>query len=567
MSQSIPRRSRATRQSRTVVAAMSLIVVLGLAAAWVGAVGTTRYVDFSTCPAGGSGTQGNPYCRIQDAICAAVSGDTVSVAPGTYPEAIRMRPGVSVLSQGGAAVTTINGSGKSCTDFDFCTKRTGNQCSVVLFGSGHTTATHLEGFTLTGGAGVNQNGPAPTPFQIAGGGIFVFSSPTIMNNVITGNVLAGTQRQYNGAGIYVAVGSPVISNNTITGNRAVPGAGTSGNITYGYGGGIWVGFSSDPIITSNIITGNRAGDPNTDYSVGSGGGIVVFPGDASRPGPLIDRNLIADNVTDSLGGGIGLNSLQNTGARAVVTNNVIVGNSAKEGGGVYIYFDKTNLVNNTITNNLGFLGGGVYSGQNDPNLAVNITNNIIEGNRLEQFGTGGGIYTLDLSATFDPDIRNNDLWNNDRNQIAGDRTDAGTIGTNGNFSADPRFINRAARDFHLDPNSPAIDSASSTLAPLIDKDGLPRGVDGNGAPNSPMPGDDDVGAYERQLTCVPTPEVCDGADNNCNTLIDEGFIDTDADGQADCVDGDDDNDTAPDAIDCAPLNATASGIPFEVADL
>ncbi|HZI93755.1 MAG TPA: putative metal-binding motif-containing protein, partial [Patescibacteria group bacterium] len=30
---------------------------------------------------------------------------------------------------------------------------------------------------------------------------------------------------------------------------------------------------------------------------------------------------------------------------------------------------------------------------------------------------------------------------------------------------------------------------------------------------------------------------------------------------------DDDNDTAPDAIDCAPLNATASGIPFEVADL
>src|SRR5678815_4793491 len=168
----------------------------------------------------------------------------------------------------------------------------------------------------------------------------------------------------------------------------VPGPGTSGNITYGYGGGIWVGFSSDPIITSNIITGNRAGDPNTDYSVGSGGGIVVFPGDASRPGPLIDRNLIADNVTDSLGGGIGLNSLQNTGARAGVTNN------------------------------------------------------IIEGNRLEQFGTGGGIYTLDLSATFDPDIRNNDLWNNDRNQIAGDRTDAGTIGTNGNFSADPRFINR-----------------------------------------------------------------------------------------------------------------------------
>ena len=61
-----------------------MVMVVAPLALWVGAVGTTRYVDDNTCPATGSGTLANPYCRIQDAICIAASGDTVSVAPGTY---------------------------------------------------------------------------------------------------------------------------------------------------------------------------------------------------------------------------------------------------------------------------------------------------------------------------------------------------------------------------------------------------------------------------------------------------------------------------------------------------
>ena len=85
----------------TFIISLSTIVCAGVAATWLGAVGTTRYVDDNTCPAVGTGTISNPYCHIQDAICAGVSGDTVSVAPGTYPESLRMRPGVSVISQGG----------------------------------------------------------------------------------------------------------------------------------------------------------------------------------------------------------------------------------------------------------------------------------------------------------------------------------------------------------------------------------------------------------------------------------------------------------------------------------
>ncbi len=552
------------RVGRRVVVCVGLLMVLtGLLATWIGAVGTTLYVDDDTCPAGGSGTLANPYCHIQDAVCVGLSGDTVSVAPGTYHEAVRMKPGVSLISQGGAAVTTIDASGQPCTDNNYCAKRTGNQCTVVTFASGHTLATVLDGFTLTGGAGLIQT------TKVAGGGIYVFSSATIVNNVITNNVISGPLPQggdLRGAGVYIATGQPVVSNNTITGNRAIPPSGTNQALTFGYGGGVWVGFASAPVVTNNVITGNVAGDPNAAYSLGAGGGVVVWPGSGTQ-GPLIDRNLIADNFTDTLGGGVSLNSLPNTAAQAVVTNNVIVGNRGTEGGGVYTYFNKSTTMNNTIVDNEGFLGGGVYTGQSDLTLPVIITNNIIQGNRLRAFGDGGGIYSLDLSSTFDPVISYNDLWGNDRNQCGGELSDAGCIGVSGNFSADPQFVDLMNRDFHLTAGSPAVDTGTSSGAPATDFDGMARGYDGDGTPNSPQAGDVDVGAYELTGGCVPSAEICDGIDNDCNGNIDEGFPDTDVDGMADCIDPDDDNDLVADAADCAPLDAGAFGSPTEVLNV
>jgi hypothetical protein len=76
--------------------------------------------------------------------------------------------------------------------------------------------------------------------------------------------------------------------------------------------------------------------------------------------------------------------------------------------------------------------------------------------------------------------------------------------------------------------------------------------------------DDDNDLIADEEDCAPkdpaahpgADEICDGKDNDCNALVDEGFADTDYDGWKDCVDDDDDNDGANDLVDCQPENSS-----------
>jgi hypothetical protein len=66
------------------------------------------------------------------------------------------------------------------------------------------------------------------------------------------------------------------------------------------------------------------------------------------------------------------------------------------------------------------------------------------------------------------------------------------------------------------------------------------------------------GGEEQCLGVEPIAEICDGQDQDCDGNTDEGFLDSDQDDIADCVDPDDDNDGTEDDADCAPLDSAIS---------
>src|SRR5262245_25900345 len=248
-----------------VVACIWAACALGLVARLVVAAGPiTLYVDDSSTCTTGCGSQASPYRTIQAAIddadnqliAGAISGATVRVAAGNYPERLYIVPNVHVICDSPASVTIdATGLGRSAV---ILAARTSGRPRVDF---------SIEGCRITGGIGEVRAADQ----RIAGGGVFVLGDAVVSNNIITGNVMAGAEVNWIGGGVYVGYGDPIIAGNTITRNIANPPPAGGSTDSLGIGGGIYVeGNGAGVVPTHSRIEANLVAENLAQGEVGSG---------------------------------------------------------------------------------------------------------------------------------------------------------------------------------------------------------------------------------------------------------------------------------------------------------
>ena len=372
---------------------------------------------------------------IQTAIDAASNGDIILVASGTYTG-----EGNKNLDFKGKAITVQSVNGPDSTIID-CE----NSGRGFYFHNGEGNDSVLSGFTI-------KNGYADP----SGGGILITASsnPTINNCIIKEN-----SAYMYGGGIMTDT-APVISNCTIRDNYAGL-----------WGGGFFFGSSttSAPTIINSKITGNSAQR--------RGGGIYSVNSSLKILDTIISYNFVAWGGISDGGGAI---YFVDTGlaSNPILTNCIIVKNSATYGGAIYIDIISTflTITNCTIAYNESDTGGLWVKNRYD--ASTNISNSIIWGNTPEEIFIDS--YSSDVNITY--------------------TTISGGWPGKGNIDFYPIFVDYANDDFHLSNFSPCLNAGEGEGAPNDDLDGNPR-------PN-PFGSNPDIGAYENSLAKpqIPSPE-------------------------------------------------------------
>ncbi|MBL9147845.1 MAG: right-handed parallel beta-helix repeat-containing protein [Phycisphaerae bacterium] len=415
-----------------------------------------KYVNVSLATGANDGTSWENAYRgpqaLKAAMDAAVTGDEVWVAKGTYTASPSTRNVSHVLKLGVAVYGGFAGTETAIAQRDWATNVTvisgdllGNDDATVasrsdnsyhLVTSGTGTTQSLDGFTLSGG---NANGASATNLDKGGAIICLASqSPTFRNCRFFDN-----RCTFGGGAGYLLNSSPKFFDCSFENNQggSFGGAFDSANGTQPTfercvfkgnkairAGALEFFGGSQPKVTNCLFVGNQA--------TGSGGGGAIWLGSSSN-GTF--RNItVTGNSATVVGGGI-----YNTGGTSTFANVISFGNTGP----------------GTVADN------GIKS--------------------------QGGTSTITYSCV------------------------QGIMSGTGNINLDPKFADAPNADYRLSLASPCIDAGNNASVPAgvtVDLDGSARFVDqpgvvDTGAGTAPIV---DMGAYELPFQAPACPTDLDG---------------------------------------------------------
>jgi len=389
----------------------------------------------------------SPYVTIQQAIDAAVDGDIVIVADGTYTAS-----GNYNIDFNGQAITVKSENGPQNCIID-CQDQSGRR--GFYFHSGEEPNSVVSGFTIKGGRIGGSDA--------RGGGIYCTgSSPTIANCNITNNKTegqdAGSGGSALGGGICCVSGSNAIINNCIiTSNSAIGGQGgnsyrspftgecsPAGPGGDAMGGGIYIDSSCSIMINKCVISNNfvKGGPDGDDYdgcgTMGSGnscgGGVYGYV--------TISNSTISSNTAEMTVGGL---------------------EGYNRGGGIYC-LNGSLIVNCLITDNFdaythSLNGGGIFGS------GMTVTNCTIAGNDKDGI-RGDGTSVISDCIIWDNE---DDLYSCSATYSCIEDGDSGT----GNISSDPLFVTGPSGSYYLSQtaagqgsDSPCVDAGSEPASSL-----------------------------------------------------------------------------------------------------
>ena len=360
--------------------------------------------------------------NIQDAVDAAVAGDSIVVSNGMYNFGGRLVYGatvsnrvvinksVTVQSLNGPAATTIAGFNLALSHFQ-------PGCVVFIW---PITGAFLSGFTLTGGAGATASTNDLVHERSGGGAWCEDPSAVISNCVLFAN---SVQTGYGGG----AFGGTLI-NCLLATNSASSGGGAASNI----------------LLNCTLVKNQTATQGNTQ----NGGGAYYST--------LSNCWLVANNAL------IGAGAFGGTLFNCVLTNN-----AASNGGGAA----SNTLVNCILVNNIARgSGGGAFN-----SILYNCT--VVTNTAITSGGAGisGGAATNSI-IYYNGTTPNNNVSNT---KFVAYSCTSPSIGGVGDITNEPLFVSLAGYNFHLQSSSPCINSGNSAFVTVSnDFDGNPRIVGG-----------------------------------------------------------------------------------------